>query len=188
MAAASAPVMSESMRLADAYEFDREAFDEAVAAGVSLEDNADAYAANIQLHSGMARAVTEDEGDEADEEAMLSDEDAEGEDDDEMVDPALHNGHTEDDEDASEDDEDEGVGAVKIQPGLLDDDEDAVLGSDDEESAASIPDDDDESKGSTDAEVEEQWEQAAEEEEEEEPANPNRCMYVQPPLLFRKRI
>ena len=157
-----------------------------------MEDNADAYAANIQLQNGMAEATAEVERDDdedgmEDEEAMISDEDAEGEEDDEMADPTSNNDEVDEDdegeEEASEnDDEDEdgeGVGAVKIQPGLLEDDEDAVLGSEDEESAASI-EEDDESKDSTDAEVEEQWEQAAEEEEEEEPANPNRCMYVSP--------
>jgi histone acetyltransferase SAS3 len=153
-----------------------------------MGDNADAYAANIQLQNGMAEATAEVEEDEEDgmedEEAMISDEDAEGEEDDEMADPASNNGEAEEEEEeeASEDDDEdedgEGVGAVKIQPGLLEDDEDAALGSEDEESAASI--EDDESKDSTDAEVEEQWEQAAEEEEDDEPANPNRCMYVSP--------
>jgi histone acetyltransferase SAS3 len=159
-----------------------------------MADNADAYAANIQLQNGMAEATAEIEEDEEedgmeDEEAMISDEDAEGEEDDEMTDPTSNNGEIdeeeeeEEDEASEDDDEDEdgeGVGAVKIQPGLLEDDEDAALGSEDDESAASI-EDDDESKGSTDAEVEEQWEQAAEEEDEDEPANPNRCMYVSPP-------
>ena len=157
-----------------------------------MGDNADAYAANIQLQNGMAQATAEIEVDEEDgmedEEAMISDEDAEGEEDDEMADPTSNNGEVdeeeEEEEEASEDDDEdedgEGVGAVKIQPGLLEDDEDAALGSEDDESAASI-EDDDESKDSTDAEVEEQWEQAAEEEEEDEPANPNRCMCVSPP-------
>ena len=159
-----------------------------------MADNADAYAANVQLQNGMAEATAEIEVDEEedgmeDEEAMMSDEDAEGEEDDETADPTSNNDEVdeeeEEEEEASEDDDEdedgEGVGAVKIQPGLLEDDEDAALGSEDDESAASI-EDDDESKDSTDAEVEEQWEQAAEEEEEDEPANPNRCMCVSPPL------
>ena len=153
-----------------------------------MADNADAYAANIQLQNGMANAIVDGEEEEdevmADEQAILSDEDAEGEEDDEIGEPAFNNGEAEDEdeeeEESDEDDDEEGVGAVKIQPGLLEDDEDVASPSEDEESAASV-EDDDESKDSTDAEVEEQWQQAAEEEEEEEePANPNRCMYVSP--------
>jgi histone acetyltransferase SAS3 len=157
-----------------------------------MADNADAYAANIQLQNGMTDAMSdgeeeEDDDEMEDEQAILSDEDAEGEEDDEMADPASNNGEVEDDEEeeeeaSDEDDEDEdedgeGVGAVKIQPGLSEDDEDVASALGDEESAASI-EDDDESKDSTDAEVEEQWQQAAEEEDDEEPTNPNRCMYV----------
>jgi histone acetyltransferase SAS3 len=152
-----------------------------------MADNADAYAVSIQLQNGMAEAINDEEGDEdededamEDEEAILSDEDAEGEEDDDLADPASHNGEVDEDEEeaSDEDDDEEGVGAVKIQPGLLEDDEDVASASEEEESAASI-EDDDESKDSTDAEVEEQWQQAAEEEEdEEEPVNPNRCMYV----------
>jgi len=148
-----------------------------------IEANADAYAANNQLQNGMLADQSE-QGDEEDEregdEDMLTDEDAEGEEDDEMADPAAN---LEDEEDDGDEDEDgEGVGAVKIQPGLLeDDDEDVVSGSDEEESVASV-EDDDESKDSTDAEVEVQWEPAAE--EEEEAANPNRCMYVATPTYF----
>ena len=151
-----------------------------------MADNADAFAANIQLQSGIAEALIDQR--EEEEEAMdedqdiLSDVDAEGEDDDEMVDPKSNSGEIEEedeeDEEASDDDDDEeGVGAVKIHPSLLEYDEDIASASE-EESAASV-EDDDESKESTDAEVEEQWQRATEEEEEEEGAtNPNRCMYV----------
>jgi histone acetyltransferase SAS3 len=146
--------------------------------GDMREDHADSYAANNQLHSGMMVGRSEG-GDSNGEEAILSDEDAVGEEDDEMPDSAPHNGEDSLDED-DEDEDGEGVGAVKIQPGLLEDDEEAMSGTgtddDDDESAASM---DDESKDSTDNEVEVEWEPAAE--EEEEPANPNRCMCVIPP-------
>jgi histone acetyltransferase SAS3 len=146
--------------------------------GDMAEDNADSYAANNQLHNGMMGR--RNEGDESNgEEAILSDEDAEGEEDDEMVDSVPHNGEDDSQEEDDEDEDGEGVGAVKIQPGLLEDDEEAMSGTgtedDDDESAASM---DDESKDSTDNEVEVEWEPAAE--EEEEPANPNRCMCVVP--------
>lgn len=149
-------------------------------------DNSDAYAANIQLQDGMAEATTEGEqgNDDGEKEmenpqTILFDEDAEGEEDDEMADQTSKDGEEEDEAEVSagddEDEDAEGVGAVKIQPGLVEDDEDVAFDSEDEESAISN-EDDDESKDSTDAEVEEQWAQAAEEDDEEEPANPNRCM------------
>jgi histone acetyltransferase SAS3 len=164
---------------------DYEEDDEAVAA------NADAFAANKQLHNGMLQGRGH-EGDNEDEDAEGdSDEDAEGEEDDEMADAAQNNDDDEEDEEDEEDDDEdddedgEGVGAVKIQPGLSEDDDEDVLPGSDEESAASVDDadDDDESKDSTDAEVEAQWEPAAEE-EDEEPTNPNRCMYVLPSTKF----
>jgi histone acetyltransferase SAS3 len=141
----------------------------------AMEANADAFAANTQLQNGMLQDRSEGEENEeaeGDEEA-ISDGDAEEEEDD-----------GEEEEDGDEDEDGEGVGAVKIQPGLLeDDDEDAASASDEEESAASVEDDeDDESKDSTDAEVETKWVPAPEEEEDDEPANPNRCMYVWPPI------
>ena len=151
--------------------------------------NADAFAANKQLHNGMLEGRDQEEDDEDEGEEGDSDEDAEGEEDDEIADAAPNNdddeeeGEEDDEEDDEDEDEDgEGVGAVKIQPGLSEEeDEDALPGSD-EESAASADevDDDDESKESTDVEVEAQWEPAAED-EEEEPTNPNRCMYVVSP-------
>ncbi|KAG0648641.1 Histone acetyltransferase mst2 [Hyphodiscus hymeniophilus] len=150
-----------------------------------IGDNADAYAANIQLQNGMAEAVIDGDGEEEDamdEHAILSDEDAEGEEDDEMMDQASNDAAVEDEEaeeeSSDEDDDEEGVGAVKIQPGLLEEDEEVASAS--EEGSAVSVEDDDGSKDSTDAEVEEQWQQAAEEEEdEEEPANPNRCIFCQ---------
>ncbi|TVY85493.1 Histone acetyltransferase mst2 [Lachnellula suecica] len=141
------------------------------------EDNADAFAANNQLHNGMMARGSE--GDDSNGEgAILSDEDAEGEDDDEIADSARHNGEENSQDEDDEDEDGEGVGAVKIQPGLLEEDEEAMSGTedDDDESAASM---DDDSKDSTDNEVEGEWEAAAQEEEEEEPANPNRCIFCQ---------
>lgn len=138
------------------------------------EDNADSFAANNQLHSGMM--VEHSEGDDRNgDEAMLSDEDAEGEEDDDMGDLVHHNDEDESQDEDEEDEDGEGVGAVKIQPGRLDDDEEVMSGTDDDDddSAASM---DEGSKDSTDNEVEVEWEPAAE--EEEEPANPNRCMCV----------
>jgi histone acetyltransferase SAS3 len=160
-------------------------------------DNADSYAADIQLQNGIAeRVVGGVEGEEENEDVMdqeesiLSDEDAEGEEDDEMAEPVSNNGEIEDedeeavmtDEDEDDDEDGEGVGAVKIQPGLLEDDDDAASASEAEDESAASVEDDDESKDSTDAEVEEQWQQAAEDEEEddEDHTNPNRCMYVLP--------
>ncbi|KUJ21768.1 uncharacterized protein LY89DRAFT_714817 [Mollisia scopiformis] len=149
--------------------------DDELAADILAEQDAE-FEANNQLHNGMLGEPSED-GVEEDEE-MLSDENAEGEDEDEMADSALNNG--EDSEEEEEDEDAEGVGAVKIQPGLLEDDEeDAESGSDDDDdpSVASV-EDDDESKASSDVEVEGEWEAAAEE-DEEEPANPNRCIFCQ---------
>ncbi|TVY87615.1 Histone acetyltransferase [Lachnellula willkommii] len=139
------------------------------------EDTADAFAANNQLHIGMM--AERSEGDESNgEEAMLSDEDAEGEDDDEMVDSVPRNGEEDSQDEDDEDEDGEGVGAVKIQPGLQEDDEEVMSGTedDDDESVGSM---DDGSKDSTDNEVEVEWEPAVE--EEEEPANPNRCVFCQ---------
>jgi len=138
------------------------------------EDTADAFAANNQLHIGMM--AERSEGDESNgEEAMLSDEDAEGEEDDEMVDLVPQNGEEESQDEDDEDEDGEGVGAVKIQPGLQEDDEEVMSGTedDDDESVGSM---DDASKDSSDNEVEVEWEPAVE--EEEEPTNPNRCMCV----------
>jgi histone acetyltransferase SAS3 len=167
---------------------DFEEDEEVVAA---MEANADAFTASDQLRNGMLESRSGDEHNEGGTSGGaegVSDEDAEGEEDDEMADPAANKHDDEEDEgdedDEEEDEDGEGVGAVKIQPGLSeDDDEDALPGSD-EESGASVDDaDDDESKDSTDAEVEAQWEPAAEE-EDDEPTNPNRCMYVAPALIF----
>ena len=159
-----------------------------------INEDANAYAANIQLQNGLIgdHSDLEDdrEGPEG-EEDMLTDEDADGEEDDEMLDGPDNMDHTEEEEadenrelgEGDEDDDDaEGVGAVKIQPGLEDDDdEDAESGSD-SDSSVEI-EQDDESKGSSDVEEETRWQSNGEgEEEEEEHVNPNRCMYVS--LLF----
>jgi histone acetyltransferase SAS3 len=143
----------------------------------------DEFAANNQLHNGMLANVPQSEDGEGEDEEdgedeMLSDEDAEGEEDEEMVD-SPNNGDESEEEEGSEGGSEgasdgEGVGAVKIQPGL-DSGPESLSGSDDEGSVASG--DDGESKDSTDAEVEVEWDPAAED-DEEEPANPNRCMYV----------
>lgn len=162
--------------------------DDELAADI-LADNADAFAANNQLHNGMLEQSDDEEDDEDDEEEgdeeMISDEDAEGEEDDD-VDSAPDNGDDDSEvegevEEEDDDDEDgEGVGAVKIQPGLQirEDDEEASISDEDEGSVATVGDDDDESKDSTDAEVEEEWEAAAVD-EDEEPVNPNRCIFCQ---------
>lgn len=140
-------------------------------------ENADAVAANHQLQNGIM-ADNEDE-DMGSENAVLS-EDVE---DEEMAESAQNNVEEDSEEDDDEEDEDgEGVGAVKIQPGLLEDDEDVLSGSDDDDDdddgSVASGEEDDESKDS-DAEPEVEWKSTAEE-EEEEPANPNRCMYVGP--------
>jgi histone acetyltransferase SAS3 len=154
--------------------------DEELAA--QIMESTDMYASN-QLKNGLAEAQNEHEGSWGDnerevDEDVLSDEPAEGEEDEEMPDPDSN--ADEDDEDGEDGDE-EGVGAVKIQPGI-DDDEDVVSGSEEEEESA-VSVEDDESKDSTDAEVEERWEPAAE--EEDDLANPNRCMcvYFHPDLM-----
>ncbi|KAH8668143.1 hypothetical protein BGZ60DRAFT_470092 [Tricladium varicosporioides] len=138
-----------------------------------MAENADAVAANFQLQNGMMGGTPAED---IDEEAILTDEDAEGDLDDDMSESAQN------DQEGSMDSDGEGVGAVKIQPGLLednDDDDDALSSMDDDSSeSAGSRDDDDESKDSTDAEVEHEWEAAADE-EEEEPANPNRCIFCQ---------
>ncbi|KAI9049128.1 hypothetical protein LZ554_006976 [Drepanopeziza brunnea f. sp. 'monogermtubi'] len=168
----------------DDAEFEED--DEIAADGMA---DAEAFAANNQLHNGLLEQIEGrgyDEGEENGTEE-LSDHDAEGEDDDDMID-SVRNGEngTEDlsDEDA------EGVGAVKIQPkGPVDDDEDVVSGSDNEDDVSvasgeddaddADDDDDDESKDSTDGEAEEVWVPDADGEEDNEPANPNRCVFCQ---------
>ncbi|PMD46265.1 hypothetical protein L207DRAFT_507180 [Hyaloscypha variabilis F] len=138
-----------------------------------LGENSDEFAVNNQLREMLDHEEDEEEeSDEGEEEEGLSDEDAEGE-DEEM---AENNGEEESEEEEDEEEDGEGVGAVKIQPGALEDDEEAISGSDSESAASGA---DDESKDSTDAEVEVEWDPAAEEEEEEEPANPNRCIFCQ---------
>ncbi|KAM0167122.1 hypothetical protein ACHAQE_000754 [Botrytis cinerea] len=156
-----------------------------------INEDANAYAANIQLQNGLIgdHSDLEDdrEGPEG-EEDMLTDEDADGEEDDEMLDGPDNMDHTEEEEadenrelgGGDEDDDDaEGVGAVKIQPGLEDDDdEDAESGSD-SDSSVEI-EQDDESKGSSDVEEETRWQSNGEgEEEEEEHVNPNRCIFCE---------
>jgi histone acetyltransferase SAS3 len=144
----------------------------------------DEFAANNQLHNGMLANVPQSEDGEGEDEEdgedeMLSDEDAEGEEDEEMVD-SPNNGDESEEEEGSEGGSEgasdgEGVGAVKIQPGL-DSGPESLSGSEDDEGSVASGDDG-ESKDSTDAEVEVEWDPAAED-DEEEPANPNRCMYV----------
>ncbi|ESZ94699.1 hypothetical protein SBOR_4950 [Sclerotinia borealis F-4128] len=155
-----------------------------------VNEDANAYAANIQLQNGLMGDHSDIEDDREgpeDEEDMATDEDADGEEDDEMLDEPEQMEENEVDEnvepsgEGDEDDDDaEGVGAVKIQPGLEDDDEDAEIGSD-SDSSAEIEDDDDESKGSSDVEEETRWQSNGEEgeEEEEEHINPNRCIFCE---------
>ena len=198
MAAAAAALLEDELQQSLATSEDDAEFeeDDELAADI-IEENADAYAANHQLHNGM---LDEDESDPdeledgiEEDEDMLSDEDAEGEDDDEIADPAPdfdgEDEEGEDDRDEEEDEDAEGVGAVKIQPGQLEDDEDVLSGTDDEddESVPSVEEeDDDESKGSSDVEVGARWDPAADEEDDEEPVNPNRCMCVKTYSAFRK--
>lgn len=144
-------------------------------------EHADALAANNQLHNGLAEESEEeeeelemdDESEEEEEEPVLSDEDAEGEEDDEVA--------VQDEEDDQQDEEDEdaeGVGAVKIQPGLVEDEEEAVSHTDeDDDFAASLDDEEEEDKESSETEAGMIWDPAAAD-EDEDPANPNRCMYV----------
>lgn len=155
-------------------------FEEDIELGGFTADNADAFAVNAQLQNGMVELKDgEDlEGGPEDEDAEGEDEDAEGEDDDEVA-PHAREVPIEDEEDAEDE---EGVGAVKIQPTFLDEEEedgDATSGAEEDDSSAS---EGDESKDSTDAEVEVEWEPAVE--DEDEIANPNRCMYVWPACLW----
>jgi histone acetyltransferase SAS3 len=163
-------------------------------------ENADAFAANRQLLNGVSQqhfgdmSEGEEEDDDEGEEDMegveegfdedggeLSDQDAEGEEDD---DPRNDIGEEDPDEDEDDDEEDgEGVGAVKIQPGHLSEDEDAAsIQDDDEESEASLDEDSNHSsEAESEAEVEAEWNGAAGEEDEDEDAeaaDPNRCVYV----------
>lgn len=156
----------------------------------AMSDNADAYAAD-QLQNGIFTESMEDhkkeeeereqaDGQEDDDDDALTDLDAEGEEEDgDIGEQAPETAEDLSASDAENDDEDgdeegEGVGAVKIQPGGLDDDEEEALSeSGDEESVVSDGDDID-SKDSTDAEIEAEWEAAPD--EEEEATNPNRCM------------
>lgn len=133
----------------------------------------DEFAANNQLHNGMLAAS--EEGEEG--EGAGADDSNSQEDDSEEISGEGSEGGSEEDlgmEAEEGGSEGEGVGAVKIQPGLSSDEE-ALSGTDDESVASG--EGDDESKDSTDAEVEVEWDPAAED-DEEEPANPNRCMYV----------
>ncbi|PBP27845.1 hypothetical protein BUE80_DR001171 [Diplocarpon rosae] len=151
--------------------------DDELAAGLVIDP--DTFAVNNQLLDGILEGKRYAEREETCTDG-LTDEDAEGEVDDEMVDPAPNGEEvSEDDDDGSEDAE--GVGAVKIQPKkFVDDDEDAVSGSDNEDSVSIAScEDDDESKGSSDVEAEEIWVPDAEGDEEDEPANPNRCIFCQ---------
>ncbi|KAK2627307.1 hypothetical protein QTJ16_003273 [Diplocarpon rosae] len=151
--------------------------DDELAAGLVIDP--DTFAANNQLLDGILEGKRYAEREETCTDG-LTDEDAEGEVDDDMVDPALNGQEvSEDDDDGSEDSE--GVGAVKIQPKkFVDDDEDAVSGSDNEDSVSVAScEDDDESKGSSDVEAEEIWIPDAEGDEEDEPVNPNRCIFCQ---------
>ncbi|KAG4442653.1 hypothetical protein IFR05_001838 [Cadophora sp. M221] len=186
---AAAVLMEEELQHSMATSEEDAEFEEDDELAADIMADADAFAANNQLHNGMLDQIdgTEAEEEEATGTDELSDEDAEGEEDDEMAESAVLGDEESDDDEDEEEDEDEdaeGVGAVKIQPKSLDDDdEDVVSGSDNEDdvSVASGASgvDDDESKDSSDAEVEERWEPAAEGEEEDEIANPNRCIFCQ---------
>ncbi|KAH7342957.1 putative histone acetyltransferase mst2 [Rhexocercosporidium sp. MPI-PUGE-AT-0058] len=185
---AAAVLMEEELQHSMATSEEDAEFEEDDELAADVMADADAFAANDQLHNGMLEQI---EGTEAEEEEAtgtdeLSDEDAEGEEDDEMAESAVLGDEEEsdDDEDEDEDEDAEGVGAVKIQPkSLEDDDEDVVSGSDNEDdvsvASGASGADDDESKDSSDAEVEERWEPAAEGEEDDEIANPNRCIFCQ---------
>ncbi|QSZ30772.1 hypothetical protein DSL72_000330 [Monilinia vaccinii-corymbosi] len=109
-----------------------------------VNEDAHAYAANIQLQNGLMgdHSDMEDDRHGLEGEEMATDEDADGGEDDEMLDEPEHMEEDEVDinvelgEEGDEDDDDaEGVGAVKIQPGLEDDDGDAGSGSDSDSSA-----------------------------------------------------
>ncbi|EAQ84933.1 hypothetical protein CHGG_08947 [Chaetomium globosum CBS 148.51] len=123
-------------------EDDKEAYDD--------EDD-DGHGEHDDDHSGSGQSEEED-GD-------AFDEDAEGEEDDELVTRnhrpqrrsiSMTNGHHDgDDGDDGEEDEDEGVGAVKIRPGETDDEDDS---GDDSASLASVSD--------AESEEEAEWEGA----------------------------
>lgn len=101
--------------------------------------NADAVAANKQLLNGVGH---DDDGDQEGEDAPrndddLSDRDADGEDDEVVLEEqvavapnALHD----EDADGSDYEDAEGVGAVKVQPGISDDEKDAPYAEEDEDS------------------------------------------------------
>jgi histone acetyltransferase SAS3 len=170
-------LMDEVIQHSVATSEDDAEFEEDDMADDLMAENENAVAANHQLQNGLAANHEEEDSDDDDlstEHAVLTDADEE---DEEMLDSPPN---FEDEESEDEGDEDgEGVGAVKIQPGLLEEEEEEALSGteEDEGSVASVDDDDDdESKGSSDVEVELEWKSAGE--EEEEIANPNRCMYV----------
>ncbi|EHL00672.1 Acyl-CoA N-acyltransferases (Nat) [Glarea lozoyensis ATCC 20868] len=143
-----------------------------------MAENENAVAANYQLQNGLGVDHGDDSEDDdlSTEHAMLTD--ADGEDEDMPDSPQ----NIEEESEEEEEEDGEGVGAVKIQPGLLEDDEEAMSATEeeDDESVASVDDEDDdeESKGSSDAEIEVGWKSAGED-EEEEIANPNRCIFCQ---------
>lgn len=135
------------------------------------DHNVDAFAANKQLQNGL-----EGQGDDMGENGVadagalsdLTDEDAEGEEDEEVGALDQSVGMNEDTEE-EEDDEIEGVGAVKIQPKGMEDDDGSI---------ASIQDDDDDDDSASDAaaelsgkdsdadsEVEAEWAQGEDEED-----------------------
>ncbi|KAL2075366.1 hypothetical protein VTL71DRAFT_309 [Oculimacula yallundae] len=165
-------------------------FEEDDELAVDVMADADAFAANNQLHNGMLEQIGNTGAEEGNATGTdeLSDEDAEGEEDDDVAESA---GLGDEESDEFEDEDAEGVGAVKIQPRRLDDDddEDVVTGSDNEDdvsvASGASGADEDESKDSSDAEIEEErWVPAAEGEEEEEEegkgnSNPNRCIFCQ---------
>lgn len=147
-----------------------------------LDDEMDVSSAlSVLSEPNSEEEDSEMETGEEEEEEELEEQEEEEAEEAEVVDVETNDAEEEADD---EDDEDaEGVGAVKIQPGLLDQlDEDAAFesGEDSNVSLDEEEDDDDlESKESSDAEIDGQWQSAAEE-EEEEPANPNRCVFVCP--------
>ncbi|RAL67750.1 hypothetical protein DID88_008483 [Monilinia fructigena] len=152
-----------------------------------INEDANAYAANIQLQNGLMgdHSDKEDEMEGPGGEEMVTDEDADGEEDDEILDEPERmveddiDGNVELGEGDEDDDDAEGVGAVKIQPGLEDEDDEDVESGSDSDSSAEIEEDDDESKDSSDVEEETRWQSNGEEGEEEEPINPNRCIFCE---------
>ena len=161
--------------------------------------NADAVAASKQLLNGVRydedRNYEEDAPGDVDE---LSDRDAEGEDDDLLLQEQVTiapNAVEDEDADGSDYDDAEGVGAVKVQPGgLSDDDKDAPYAEEDVESDDSAEEisvyssdgSDDESEDEVDAqsgadiraesEVEVPAEEAEEDAEDLQAVNPNCCV------------